>query len=354
MPRRLSSPNPLSASGTNQYAPAVNLSAFGAAWSPLPALGCLWRADDTSRVPFIFLIGALLALALPAEAGAKAGYRVDPGGTELILPVHANGGRVISVSADSLQRVLLKVERPSSTIEYSTQGRVSRRRIKADFGALGRVDVRLDLARFGPGVLRREHCNGHDPIEGIGTYRGMIEFSQEGGVPEVSVARGRAHFERRFRQVCKRRQPQPKPGLYPKLERKEEEGLLTVRGKGEGRTVRLWATIIAFRRHPAYSGGWWRVAVSERREGVRITRATGSYFYHNRFIMSRRGKEPETVEVESPKHFSGRALYSQSPGSTPSWTGDLSVDLPGAEGVRLAGPEFSADLCRGKLHSCPY
>lgn len=205
------------------------------------------------RVQLLFVV-AFVMLASPAGAAAKAGYRVDPGGTELILPVEANGGRIISVSANSQQGVQLKVHRRSSTIEYSTQGRVSSRRIKADFGALGRVDVRLDLARFGPGVFRREYCKGHDPLEGIGTYRGTIQFSQEGGVPEVSATRGRAYFERRFRQICKRRRPQYKPGPLPKLTRKIEEGDLTVRGKGEGRAVRLDATIYAFRRHPAQSG----------------------------------------------------------------------------------------------------
>jgi hypothetical protein len=321
---------------------SMKLSAIGAS--------CL-RGRANNNPVHLILIALLGVLALPPDADAKTGYRVHPGSTELILPVEAKGGRIISVSANNRQRVQLKVERPSSTIEYSTKGRVTSRRIEADFGALGRIDVRLDLVRFGPGVFRQGHCKGHDPIEGEGTYRGTIEFSQEGGVPEVSTTRGRVYFERRFRQICKRRNPRYKPGPFPKLKRKIEEGELTVRGKGGGRTVRLDATFFAFRRNPAQSGGTLRATVYERREGVRITRWRGGFF-DDSFAMSKRGTKPETVRVELPEPFAGFALYSRSPGSPPSWTGDLSVDLPGAEGIPLTGPGFSATLCRGKVGSC--
>jgi len=73
--------------------------------------------------------------------------------------------------------------------------------------------------------------------------------------------------------------------------------------------------------------------------------------------MSRRDKEPETVEVEPPESFIGRALYSYSLGSQ-SWTGDLSIDLPGAGGIPLTGPNFRVTLCRGSsvahLDHCVY
>lgn len=299
----------------------------------------------------LLIIAALVGFILPASAVAETGYRVHPGITELILPVENAGGRVISVSANNGQRVQLQVERPSSTIEYSTKGYVSSRHIKADFGSLGKIDVRLRLTRFGPGVFRREHCKGRDPIEGEGTYRGRVQFAQGGGVPEVSVTRGRVYFERLFRQVCKRRSPRYKPGPFPKLTRKLEEGELTVRGKGEGRTVRLDATIFAFRRHPAQSGGTVRATVYERRDKVRITRWSGAFF-EDSFVMSKRGRRPETIEVELPQPFAGRALYSRSPSSPPSWTGDLRVNLPGADGIPLAGSSLIADLCRGKVDSC--
>lgn len=189
-------------------------------------------------------------------------------------------------------------------------------------------------------------------MEGEGAYGGTIEFSQEVDVPEVAVHRGRFYLERRFRQVCKRRRARPKPGPFEKLKRKEEEGVLTVRGKVERRTVRMDATVFAFRRSPGHSGGTLRATAYERRERVRITRWTGGFFFHNSLVMSKRGKEPETMEVELPKPFSGRALYSRSLDVSSSWTGDLRADLPGAADVLLTGPGISAVLCRGRVDSC--
>jgi len=303
-------------------------------------------------MPLLVVAAVLVALALPASVDAKSGYVVHRGDIELILPVERRAGMVISVSANGRQRVQFTVEGPSSAIEYSTKGRVSSRRIEADFGTLGRIDVRLQLARSGPGVFRRPHCNGHDPVEGEGVYRGMIELSGQDGVPEVSAKQGHFYFERRFRRACKRHREKSKPSLFPRLKRKTEEGILAVRGKGEGRTVRLEARILAFRRNPTRSGGGVRVEVYERHEAVRITRWTGGPFGRDAFIMSRRGKEPETVEVELPEPFVGRALYSGGPSSPSSWTGDLSVDLPGVDDVLLTGAGFSAVLCRGNVDSC--
>lgn len=191
-------------------------------------------------------------------------------------------------------------------------------------------------------------------MEGEGSYQGTIEFSQELDVPKVSVHRGRFYLERRFRQVCKRRHVRPKQDPYKELKRKEEEGVLTARGKIEGRTVRLDAEVFALRRNPRYSGGVFRAAVYERREEVRIARWIGGRFCRNSLILSKRGKEPETVKVKLPKPFAGRALYSRSQGSFPSWTGDLKVDLPGAKGVPLTGPGISTVICRGKVDSCSY
>lgn len=277
---------------------------------------------------------------------------MDPGGLELILPVEKRGDVIISVSAYGRQRVQLTVEGLTSAVEYSTDGRVSGRRIAANFGSLGRLEVSLRLVHHGPGVFRQERCKGRDPMEGEGIYDGTIEFSRAADVPKISVHRGRFYLERRFRQVCKRRHPRPTPGPYQKLKRKLEEGLLAVRGKADGRTVRLDARVFAFRRSPRYSQGALRVTAYERREEVRITRSTWSSFYRNSLVMSKRGKEPETVKIALPRPFSGSALYSRGWNALPSWTGDLRVDLPGVDDVSLTGPGIGAVLCRGRVDSC--
>lgn len=295
----------------------------------------------------IIVAVVLILLTLPAGADAKPGYEVHPGAIGLILPVEKRYDYVISVSANDRQRVQFVVDGSSSTTEYSTNGRVTSQRIEAAFGTLGRVDVGLHLVRYPSDPSHKGRCKGRAPVYQEGTYRGVIEFSRQGDVPKVSTRRGRAYFERRFRQVCKRQRPQSGPGGKKEPKRKVEVGFLTVDGKDENRAVLLQALNFALRRNPARSGGLLTAAAYERREGVRIARRTSVSIDHDSFAMSGRGKSPETVEVKLPEPFVGRALYSHSPGSSPRWAGDLSIDLPSIDRLPLTGPGFRATLCRG-------
>jgi hypothetical protein len=134
----------------------MKLSVSTASYGALPVSRRLLRRRRQCCVYLVFAMVPLV-LALPASVNAKPGYKVLPGGMELILPVEQRGGYVISVSANDRQRVDFAVDRPSSTIKYSTRGRVSSRRIEANFGALGRIDVRLSyLVRHPSDPLTRD------------------------------------------------------------------------------------------------------------------------------------------------------------------------------------------------------
>jgi hypothetical protein len=125
-----------------------------------------------------------------------------------------------------------------------------------------------------------------------------------------------------------------------------EIGALQAKAKGEGRTTLFEAFTLAPPRNPALSLGFAFGAAYERQEEVRIAR-TALEIFSLGIVMSKRGKEPETVKVKMEKPFTGRARYSRSPGSPASWTGNLSVKLPGADPLALAGPGFSPVFCRG-------
>lgn len=320
-------------------------------WGLLTLPGCLQlylRQQSTVRS---ILAATLVGLVLPSGVEAKAGYEVHPGGTELILPVERSASKVISIAVNDKRRVEFRVRGPSSGIEYSVKGRVSSQRIDADFGTLGRIDVRLDLVHLTSQPSRNGRCRGRGELYGEGTYHGTIEFFGRPGVPEISANGDRFYFTRHFSRVCKRRPPQHKQG---KWKRKVEEGFLDVSGKGEGRTVQLGASIFAMRRNPVRSGGVVRATSHERYEGVRVTRWVARVFEDDSLVMSKHGTKPETVEVELPEPFAGSAVYSHKGKSSSRWTGDLNVDLPGTSGIPLTGPGFSATLCRGRVHSCFY
>jgi hypothetical protein len=299
----------------------------------------------------VFLACALAALlALPAAAAAKPGYKVRPGGSQLTMWAEEKKGYEFTVSANKRQRVQLSVEKEVfSTTAYSTKGRVSSRRVEADLGGFGRIDVEIDLAPSRSGSRKgSQSCKGKPPLFLYGTFRGAIEFSGEGRVPAISTKRGPVLFTRRFRQVCKRRRQQKQNEDKQGGEKQPpaiEVGGLRAQAKGEGRTILFEAFSLAPPRNPALSLGIAAGSAYERREGVRIVR-TAFELFGSGLLMSKRDKEPETFRVKLEEPFTGRGLYSHSAASPPTWTGNLSVTLPGIDPIPLAGPGFSFDFCR--------
>jgi hypothetical protein len=62
--------------------------------------------------------------------------------------------------------------------------------------------------------------------------------------------------------------------------------------------------------------------------------------------MSKRSKSPETFKVKLEEPFSGHAVLARSRRSPSTWSGDLTVKLPGSGPLPLTGPDFQGGLCR--------
>lgn len=56
-------------------------------------------------------------------------------------------------------------------------------------------------------------------------------------------------------------------------------------------------------------------------------------------------KRTHSITLDPPPPFTGSARFQAPPGGAPTWTGPLSVSLPGAPGIALAGPSFAAKFC---------
>lgn len=308
-----------------------------------------WQTTPRSWLSRLAAGAALALLALPGAANGQSGYEVHPGGIELILPVRTTPDYTISVSTNGRQRVQLLVTRNSSTTEYTTTGHVSSRSIHADFGSLGRVNVRFRLTPIFSDPPHKGRCNGRATSYRAGTYGGTIEFAHTGDVPEVSASRGRVYFTHRFRQVCAREQTLLTPGPKSKLSRKVEVAFLAVRGHTEGRSILLEAVTLALKWHPGHSSGRLATVVYERDQGVRIAKTLSVPIDSHSFALSRLGATPETIDVELASPFQGHARYSISPGSPPHWEGDLSVTLSGIGKIPLTGSAFQTILCRQPL-----
>lgn len=315
-----------------------------------------------ARGGLAILVCALTALTLPATAAAKPGYKVKPAGTELFLFLEDKGDYEISLEANDRQRVLLAAEAGFLTAaEYSTRGHVSSKRIEADLGDLGQIaiDVRL-RPRESEREPSQRNCKGPASIYVPGTFHGTIRFSGEGDIPPFSAKRGYIGFVRRFKRVCKQRQPTPnqKKGQNGKPKPKLEFGLLDTSGKGDGRTVSFEVFSLGPARNPAKSFGIFEAAAHERRQGVRIVRSTLGFLGPKEFRMSKRGEQPLTLRVKPPEPFVGKAFYRREPGQKATWTGNLSVELPGSEPIPLTGDNYDAVFCRGldfvEIERCYY
>jgi hypothetical protein len=125
----------------------------------------------------------------PTGADARPGYEVRPAGIKFVLSGGYRGGYVISVSANERQRVKVQLEGPSATVEYSTKAYVTSRRVVATFGAIGRVNVKLNITRHRADPLFSGTCTGRGARYQEGTYRGEMKFPRQGNVPKVLSAK---------------------------------------------------------------------------------------------------------------------------------------------------------------------
>ncbi len=286
-----------------------------------------------------------LAITGGAEANARPGYVVHPGGIRFVVPVETTDRYVLSITATANQRIVFKVDGPSSEHEYSTRGRVGIRRLVAHFGQMGDLDVRLHLMPYMSEPPRGGRCHGRSARFQEGTYSGIIKFTDlDLGPPEVSVSRGPIYVIRKFRRACKKRRDGSSNRTNRSL--RGEVGTLNVIGRIGMRKIHLEALVITTRREPIQAQGYLRVAVSEALGSVRITRTKGTSIDERSMALSSAGTFPETAEVGLPPPFTGHASYSKSPASLASWTGDLSVYMPSVGRIPLTGPNFRAALCR--------
>jgi hypothetical protein len=287
------------------------------------------------------------SLVSPGTAGATKGYVVYPGGVHFVLPVKRTDGYVVSLSTRG-QSVKLKLDGTPLAVEYSTDGRVSSHRIDARFGSLGRVKVKLRLNRRPLGAPHEGRCRGRAPIYWEGTYRGRVELPEGGGgVPSGSATHGHVYVTRRFRQVCKRLHGRsPAASAHGAL--KAEVAVLDVSGQTSGRFARIRALEVRAKRRPAQSTGYLDATVSEKLNGMRVTRRIGMAMTRRLFELSFPGEAPEIARIELAAPFDGYAVFSDGAGTGSSWTGDLSVELPTIGKIALTGSDFVAELCRAR------
>jgi hypothetical protein len=313
-------------------------------------------------------IGAAL-IVLAAAAGACAAPKAHPRHVEVIPPfvqgaldLGTHGGYRVALSLQEPDLAILRVSRFQAarleTVEarYGThfEGSLSGGRLRADFGAIGSVDVRF--RRQGPArqVKFLKECDGKLPRAESGRWVGKVRLRGEGGYFAVSTGSAAGRVDRLFRLRCHFAHPVPLPehrSLRDQVEPEIGSSLVSVLA---GTVSSLEAVdneggrALALRAAHA-SGG---------RPGAEVE--AGAFEYQGRMPVGRTvqvltapagtlvttlpGESPATATLKPGAPFSGEASYLATSPAVHSWTGTLAVRFPGLV-APLAGAGFSSTLC---------
>jgi hypothetical protein len=307
------------------------------------------------------LVTALVLLAgFASGAGAKPSLQVHERSLRLAVEIRGSNGFRGFISTEGHKRVTLTLARSDGRFEIRTAGRVSRNRIVARFGDLGRIALRFqgepEIGRGprprGPGQSSEPVCSGRRPIIERGVFHGIIQFRGENDFTRVDTRRAPGAVERHFRRVCRKTPQDGIAAIFKKLFEELPVRLLEVRGRVDGTNVLFMAvsfdlgSILGSTARPAYAfiGG-----TVERHEGMRIRRSANVQGGEGDYLAAKPGKLPQTVTVVPPKPFLGSAKHHKEAGVPASWIGTLGVRLPGAGLVPLTGQGFRSAYCNRTL-----
>jgi hypothetical protein len=299
-----------------------------------------WSGNAARWVTALLTAFALLFLAAPAAGStdryfspATANFSLKAGDGYRIL-VERTRGRV-SLTALHGGRSFF------AATSYTVRGKVLPQRIDARFGKFGRVAVRLKTERMRKGKLE-EQCTGKPETIRYGVFVGTIRFRGEGGYTSVDArqATGRLSSGSKIRCVF----PNLRPGSGPvaHASRQVPPSLGAAQGRQRGFGVEIYG---GKRRSTFFS------AFSQEQRGrMKIFRNVFAEAPLSSFAFA---SDLSSATVQPPQPFQGEAGFQRTPAG-PTWSGTLSVDFPGRDDVRLAGPRFEADLVRDDLSSTSF
>jgi len=299
---------------------------------------------------------ALLAAVLLASTDAVAKDRIEVKPESFVSGFRLKGsnGYDIVVTAYGHKRIALTASKGLGEATYTTRGHASSTGIEADFGTFGRIAVRFDGSAVPPPRSRgffmpRIRCQGQAAVRQRGAFHGSIRFAGENDFTEVDGQEARGGFVHAFRRVCHRPSHKRAVKLPPKFQTPILSDTLILKSKPGSPHTELLVNSSAIdfgRGKPEFLLAMVAANSRERVGAVAIKRGAFTVGGPSFLRASETGTYPVVATVKLPKPFTGSATYRKDRGLPPSWTGTLSVSLPGAGSVPLTGESFEPDLCR--------
>ena len=292
------------------------------------------------------LLALIAAFALAQDAEAKPRTVKAPGGQEAGFSVRASNGYAVYVSNFAGEVTVFAGQKQGKNVVLYLADRrdYGERGFEAKLPGVGRIAVEFRPRGQAMPIPVPRSCSGRPGSEQKGFFVGTIELHGEHGFTEVTASRARGTVTRTYPQTCKLPRDRGKKDVEPKTDDEPETAMLIATDRKAG--LSFSATRFDFGGDEGPAVLIFSAISFEERRGMTIFRMVRSFAPLKTFSAAAPGA-PSTATVEPPAPFTGSASYSLGPDGSPSWTGNLSVPLPGGEPARLAGKRFESQLCIG-------
>lgn len=289
--------------------------------------------------PLLPVATLVLALALLFGAPAAAAEQESKAnGFDAFFLKGSNGYRIFVFALfrpgyGESSDVLVTVSREGQGASYFAPGVVTDKKVEADLGELGEIDV-----TFRPsgerGMVSRACAPSKVPYE-KGTYVGTIEFRGEEGYTQVSAERARFS-------------PFVLAGIGCPYTVTDEVFGRDLPGARLLARAKLGQRQLEVRAHQNRPGRRVRIqaALEERRGRISIGRLVTFAAPANAFHFA---PDLRTAALDPPAPFSGTGFFRRDAKPAGRWTGNLSVDFPGRSDVPLTGERFHVNLRHSRL-----
>jgi hypothetical protein len=298
-------------------------------------------ADRLSGWGLLGAVALLTLLIWPASASADSFESILTFGPRAPAEFTARGsnGYVIRVEG-SAGKVKLSASGPSGTATYAVPGNATRRGIAANFGRRGRVDVEFRPSRRMRIETPPNRCEGKLRVTHWGVFVGTIRFAGERGFTRLRAGRmaGRTHTFPRWK--CKRRRGAGAGRLSKSSAGADRAPVVwEVSNRRLGLEVSALSAVLSDKQTLTF----FFAALRERRKRMQITRTLVAPAEEGEFTYDESLTE---ATVAPSKPFSGTATFERRPGGSVSWTGSLSIVLPGTARIPLVGARYHPRLYR--------
>lgn len=215
-----------------------------------------------------------------------------------------------------------------SSASYTSKAVVTRKRIVAELGDLGRISVRMHPRRVRTG-------EGAEITRGV--YRGRIRFKGEDHYIDIDRAHVRGATALIDLGLLERTPPAAFRSLVDAVPRRLASADVTAYRQSRSIYTELGYRI---RSEGDEQTGRFTALTAETRDGVSITRSREGRLPSSSLVVA---PDLTTATLTGSGMLAGAAEFI-SPGL---WDGDLHTSMPGDPWVRLAGPKFRADVRLG-------